>query len=84
MQFDCHQRVESLYIHWPFCPYRCHFCPFVALAGQDEHMDVYHEALLARDHTIPGRADRSGAAANNLFWRWYAKYVSTSIAGTNY
>ncbi len=46
MKFDCQQRVESLYIHWPFCPYRCHFCPFVALAGQDEHMDVYHEALL--------------------------------------
>jgi oxygen-independent coproporphyrinogen III oxidase len=36
---------ESFYIHWPFCPYRCHFCPFVALAGQDEHMEDYHSAL---------------------------------------
>ncbi len=37
--------VHSLYIHWPFCPYKCHFCPFVALAGHDHFMDRYHEAL---------------------------------------
>lgn len=42
-----HEReLSSLYIHWPFCPYRCHFCPFVALAGQDEHMPVYHQILM--------------------------------------
>ncbi|KKR96447.1 MAG: Coproporphyrinogen III oxidase [candidate division TM6 bacterium GW2011_GWE2_41_16] len=35
----------SLYIHWPFCPYRCSFCPFVALAGQDQFMQPYHDAL---------------------------------------
>jgi oxygen-independent coproporphyrinogen III oxidase len=38
--------VHSLYIHWPFCPYRCHFCPFVALAGQDQYMQIYHDALI--------------------------------------
>ena len=38
--------VTSFYIHWPFCPYRCHFCPFVALAGQDHYMGDYHEVLL--------------------------------------
>ena len=37
---------SSYYIHWPFCPYRCHFCPFVALAGQDEYMNEYHEVLI--------------------------------------
>ena len=37
---------SSYYIHWPFCPYRCHFCPFVALAGQDEYMQEYHEVLI--------------------------------------
>ncbi len=42
-----HERaVSSFYIHWPFCPYRCHFCPFVALAGHDEYMGDYHAALL--------------------------------------
>lgn len=38
--YDC-----SLYIHWPFCPYRCQYCPFVALAGQDYLMERYHVAL---------------------------------------
>lgn len=37
--------LESLYIHWPFCPYKCHFCPFVALASHEEFMGQYHEAL---------------------------------------
>ena len=45
MHFDKHVTPRSLYVHWPFCPYRCHFCPFVALAGQDELMGQYHEAL---------------------------------------
>jgi oxygen-independent coproporphyrinogen III oxidase len=39
--------VNSLYIHWPFCPYRCFYCPFVAIAGQDEFMGQYHEALVS-------------------------------------
>ena len=37
--------LESLYIHWPFCPYKCHFCPFVALASHDHFMEDYHRAL---------------------------------------
>ena len=37
--------LESIYIHWPFCPYKCHFCPFVALASQDQFMEQYHAAL---------------------------------------
>ena len=45
MVFDPLVAVESLYIHWPFCPYRCNFCPFVALAGHDHFMDQYHRAL---------------------------------------
>jgi oxygen-independent coproporphyrinogen-3 oxidase len=48
--------VQSLYIHWPFCPYKCHFCPFVALAGHDSFMQQYHEALKAeiRDFVSAG------------------------------
>lgn len=36
---------RSLYIHWPFCPYKCTFCPFVAFAGKDCLMGEYHNAL---------------------------------------
>jgi oxygen-independent coproporphyrinogen III oxidase len=38
--------THSLYIHWPFCPYKCHFCPFVALASHDQFMEQYHTVLV--------------------------------------
>lgn len=43
--FDPSVKCSSLYIHWPFCPYKCAFCPFVAYAGRDCLMGSYHEAL---------------------------------------
>jgi oxygen-independent coproporphyrinogen-3 oxidase len=46
MQYDVSAVTNSVYVHWPFCPYRCHYCPFVALAGQDEFMEQYHQALI--------------------------------------
>jgi len=46
MSYDRSADTRSLYIHWPFCPYKCHFCPFVALAGHDSFMEAYHRALI--------------------------------------
>lgn len=45
MLYDCASETRSLYLHWPFCPYKCHFCPFVALASHDQYMERYHRAL---------------------------------------
>jgi oxygen-independent coproporphyrinogen III oxidase len=45
MNYDINATTKSLYIHWPFCPYKCHFCPFVAIAGQDQFMQQYYDAL---------------------------------------
>lgn len=45
MHYDTSAHTRSLYIHWPFCPYRCHYCPFVALASHDPFMERYHKAL---------------------------------------
>jgi len=45
MHYDTSANTRSLYIHWPFCPYRCHYCPFVALASHDPFMERYHKAL---------------------------------------
>ncbi len=45
MNFDYSIQPRSVYIHWPFCPYKCHFCPFVALAGHDAFMERYHDSL---------------------------------------
>lgn len=39
------EQPMSLYIHWPFCPYKCSFCPFVAFSGWDRFMVQYHQAL---------------------------------------
>jgi oxygen-independent coproporphyrinogen-3 oxidase len=59
IQYDCRATTQSLYIHWPFCPYKCHFCPFVAIASHDEYMEQYHKALITEiksfAQTLPDR-----------------------------
>lgn len=46
MSYDFTADAQSLYLHWPFCPYRCRFCPFIAMSGHDQHMGEYHAALM--------------------------------------
>lgn len=46
LTYNINADTRSLYIHWPFCPYKCHFCPFVALASHDQFMEQYHNALM--------------------------------------
>lgn len=50
--------THSIYIHWPFCPYRCHFCPFVALASHDDFMPRYHAALCKEIKEFARKIDR--------------------------
>lgn len=37
----------GLYLHIPFCRSKCDYCDFYSLAGQDDRMDDYQQALLA-------------------------------------
>lgn len=46
MPYNHTVNTRSIYIHWPFCPYKCNFCPFVALASHDQFMQRYHNALI--------------------------------------
>ncbi|OQA33903.1 MAG: Oxygen-independent coproporphyrinogen-III oxidase 1 [Candidatus Dependentiae bacterium ADurb.Bin331] len=55
MHFDTTSVPRSLYIHWPFCPYKCHFCNFVALAAHDQYMADYHNALVKEIETFFSR-----------------------------
>ena len=41
-------QTSSFYIHWPFCAYKCHFCPFISFAGHEAFMERYHHALCAQ------------------------------------
>lgn len=52
MHYDVQANTRSLYIHWPFCPYKCHYCPFVAIAGHDQFMHDYHKSLMAEIETF--------------------------------
>lgn len=36
---------QHIYIHWPFCKNRCHYCDFVALANHEAFFESYHQAL---------------------------------------
>lgn len=38
--------VLGLYLHIPFCRSKCDYCDFYSLAGQDDRMDDYQQALL--------------------------------------
>lgn len=46
MSYNLAAATRSIYLHWPFCPYKCHFCPFVAIASHDQFMERYHAALI--------------------------------------
>lgn len=37
--------MKHLYIHWPFCESKCHFCDFVSFQNHDEFVNSYHQAL---------------------------------------
>lgn len=53
--YDFSSDTRSLYIHWPFCPYRCSFCPFVTVVGHEAYMERYHAALtkeISRDAAL--------------------------------
>jgi oxygen-independent coproporphyrinogen-3 oxidase len=39
--------VRHLYVHLPFCAYRCGYCDFVTLVGREDEHEAYAGALLA-------------------------------------
>ncbi|HWE60549.1 MAG TPA: radical SAM family heme chaperone HemW, partial [Chloroflexota bacterium] len=51
----------ALYVHIPFCEYKCTFCDFATYTGQERRADAYVEALLREidlraPHTVGGRS----------------------------
>lgn len=54
------KNLEHLYIHWPFCPYKCNFCDFVAIASHENFMQQYHESLCKEINDFKDLYDSSG------------------------
>ena len=50
--------VLGVYVHIPFCQYRCTYCDFATYAGEDEHMAKYVTCLVQE---IAMRAPNAGA-----------------------
>ena len=48
----------GLYLHIPFCRSKCDYCDFYSLAGQDDQMDGYQQALLRQITETAPRAKK--------------------------
>lgn len=54
----------AIYVHVPFCARRCHYCDFPTVAGCDEWIPAYFEALR---HEITGCAERGRPVGSVYF-----------------
>lgn len=45
---------DAAYIHIPFCAHKCGYCDFASVAGQDERIDEYIDALSVEMRSILG------------------------------
>jgi len=52
-----YQRPRSAYVHVPFCAHRCGYCNFTLVAGRDELIDSYLQAIEREVETIGEPAD---------------------------
>lgn len=52
---------KHLYIHWPFCSSKCHFCDFVAFEQHENYQEAYHKILCQEIATF---AEQFGPSAD--------------------
>ena len=57
---------QHIYIHWPFCKNRCHYCDFVALAQHESFFESYHQAL-CKEIELVGKSLNSRQAIKTVF-----------------
>lgn len=55
----------GLYVHFPFCSVRCTYCDFATVAGRDDRIESYLDALCAEIETH--QPDAAGAADTVFF-----------------
>src|SRR5258706_1483248 len=55
----------GIYAHFPFCSVRCTYCDFPTVAGRDDRIEAYLDALIAEIRS--SQPDASGAADTIFF-----------------
>lgn len=56
--------TTALYIHWPFCANKCHFCDFISFEQHENFYDVYHKALC--NEIVAFANERPKSAPHNI------------------
>jgi oxygen-independent coproporphyrinogen-3 oxidase len=78
----------GLYVHIPFCKYRCSYCDFATFAGKDDQTAAYVDALLAevelRAGAVPCRTALTlffgGGTPSHIAPSYLARIVQTLAA----
>lgn len=59
---------RMLYIHWPFCAAKCHYCDFVAMQDHHDFAGQYHKALCNEIRAfVAERPQVRGARIDTIF-----------------
>lgn len=64
---DFEQCPPHLYIHWPFCSKKCHYCDFVAFQNHEQFQDAYHETLCAEIKAFSELTNGKNSEIKTLF-----------------
>lgn len=64
---DFPQCPAHLYIHWPFCSKKCHYCDFVAFQNHEQYQDAYHETLCSEVKTFSQLTNGKNTKISTLF-----------------
>ena len=55
----------GIYVHFPFCSVRCTYCDFPTVAGRDDRIEAYLDALIAE---IAGMQSEAHGVADTIFF----------------
>lgn len=58
---------EGLYIHWPFCKNKCHYCDFISFEKHEDFEKSYHQALLKEIELFAKLLETSNKKIKTIF-----------------
>jgi oxygen-independent coproporphyrinogen III oxidase len=61
------QKIEHLYIHWPFCKNKCHYCDFISFEKHEGFEKEYHNALCTEINEFVKENEKAFAPITTVF-----------------